>query len=106
MVLPCEAIGAKTQPFTTRVSDDITDGYYLGKIAGIRMPNTEKSAVVVIASNCVDSSISKIKLQPAELSLSIFAEALHSDGQRKLLPATCLIVGKHRRRRFEKGIAT
>src|SRR5882757_2234038 len=70
------------------------------------MPNTEKSAMVVIPSNCVDSSVSKIKLQLAELFLSIFAEALYSDGQRKLLPTTCLIVSKHRRGRFEKGIAT
>ena len=62
--------------------------------------------MVGIASNCLYSSISEIKLQLAKLLLSILAQALHSQGQRKLLPAARLIVRKHRRRRFEKGVAT
>ena len=106
LLLPREAIGAQAQPFTASVGDDIALCRLYRKIPGIPMSNREKCAVVGIAANCVYACIGKITLQLIELFSSVVAQSFHTHGQRKLLPAACLVVGEHRRRRFEKGVAS
>src|SRR5260370_2104627 len=91
LLLPREAIGAQAQPFAASVGDDIALCCLFCKIAGIHMSNREKCAVVGIAANCVYALIGKVTLQLIELFSSIVTQSLHTHGQCKLLPASCLI---------------